>query len=75
MTGYTLVNVTSAFITKVSSKIYIGDDIYLATSCYKALFAATRRYIDFYDNLTISEYRVSELSYDVVKGKESKSYR
>ncbi len=75
MTGYTLVNVTSTFTLKVSSKIFVGDDIYLATSCYKALFTATRKYNSFYDNLTINEYRVSKLSYDVIKGDESKSYK
>ncbi|MCD6196294.1 MAG: hypothetical protein J7J82_05875 [Staphylothermus sp.] len=74
LSGYTLFMVTSEFESVISSKIYVGDEVYLATSHYRALFTATRRYNDYYDNLTINEYRVSKLTYDVLEGDESKSF-
>ncbi|MCD6300753.1 MAG: hypothetical protein J7L82_01625 [Staphylothermus sp.] len=72
--GYTHFTVTSEFESVVSSKIYVGDEVFLATSYYKALFTATRKYNDYYDNLTINEYRVSKLTYDVLEGDTSKSF-
>ncbi len=75
MGTYTLVEATSTYLLRAKSRLYIGDSVVEATSYFRAEFTALRRYNAVYDNLTISEYRVSKLVYNVVEGDELESFQ
>ena len=71
---YTLVKAYSSYSLVAVSRLIIGDNVVEATSRYEASFTAERRYNDFYDNLTLNEYRVSALEFRVVSGSDYESF-
>ncbi|MET1159768.1 MAG: peptide-N4-asparagine amidase, partial [Thermoprotei archaeon] len=72
--GIMVIRATSSYYFNATSKLYIGDNVIEATSYYYTVFTAERRYDNYYDNLTIHEYKISSLNYNVLTGEEYKSF-